>query len=77
MEAYLYCAMAPESRVMHLMGKPTKTRHLIVTNELGAFGPPWSIHAGAGIRGYSFIRAMAGGNINFTDMNIWPAEALL
>ena len=77
MEAYIYCAVAPESRVVHLMGAPTKTRHLIVTNEIDALGPPWSIHAGAGIRSYRFIPVMANGNVDFTDMNIWLAEALL
>jgi 4-deoxy-L-threo-5-hexosulose-uronate ketol-isomerase len=77
MEAYLYCARAPESHVVLLMSAPTETRHLVVTNELGAFEPPWAIHTGAGIGGYRFIRAMAGGNIDFTDMNIWLAEALL
>jgi len=77
MEAYVYCAMAPESRVVVLMGAPIETRHLVVNNELGAFGPPWAIHTGAGIRGYRFIRAMASGNIDHTDMNKWLAEALL
>jgi 4-deoxy-L-threo-5-hexosulose-uronate ketol-isomerase len=77
MEAYVYCARAPESRVVLLMGVPTETRHWVVTHELGAFGPPWAIHTGAGIRGYRFIRAMASGNIDFTNMNIWLAETLL
>ena len=77
MKAYVYCARAPESRVVLLMGALTETRHLVVTNELGAFEPPWAIHTGAGIMGYHFIRAMAGGNIDFTDVNIWLADALL
>ena len=77
MEAYIYCAVAPESRVVHLMGAPTETRHLIVTNEIDALGPPWSIHAGAGIRSYHFIPAMADGNVDFTDIDILYAEALL
>jgi len=77
MEAYISCAMAPESRVVHLMGAPTKTRHLIVTNEIDALGPPWSIHAGVGIRSYRFIPAMANGNVDFTDMDLLYAEALL
>ena len=77
MEAYISCAMAPESRVVHLMGEPTKTRHLIVTNEIDALGPPWSIHAGARIRSYRFIPAMANGNVDFTDMDLLYAEALL
>ena len=77
MEAYISCAMAPESRVVHLMGAPTETRHLIVTNEIDALGPPWSIHAGVGIRSYRFIPAMANGNVDFTDMDLLYAEALL
>ena len=77
MEAHIYCAMAPESRVVHLMGAPTKTRHLIVTNEIDALGPPWSIHAGVGIRSYRFIPTRADGNVDFTDMDLLYAEALL
>jgi 4-deoxy-L-threo-5-hexosulose-uronate ketol-isomerase len=77
MEAYISCAMPPESRVVHLMGAPTETRHLIVTNEINALGPPRSIHAGAGIRNYRFIPAMADGNVDFTDMDILYAKALL
>ena len=77
MEAYLYFAMDPNSRVLHLMGEPTETRHLIIANEQGALSPPWSIHAGAGIGDYTFIWAMAGDNIDFTDMDMLPTEALL
>ncbi|MDB3929252.1 hypothetical protein N9413_08635 [Paracoccaceae bacterium] len=73
----MYCAKAPESRVVLLMSVPTETRHWVVTHELCASGPPWAIQTGAGIRGYRFIRTTASGNINFTDMNIWLAEALL
>ena len=77
MEAYVYCAKAPESRVVLLMGVPTETRHWVVTHELGAFGPPWAIHTGAGIRGYRFIRAMAGDNMDFTNTDILLTEALI
>ena len=73
----MYCARAPESRVVLLMSIPTETRHWVVTHELCASGPLWAIHTDADIRGYRFIRAMASGNIDFTDMNIWLAEALL
>ena len=69
MEAYLYWNMAPEARVLHLMGEPQETRHLIVANEEGALSPPWSVHAGAGIGAYAFIWAMAGDNIDYTDMD--------
>jgi 5-keto 4-deoxyuronate isomerase len=62
MEAYLYFNMAPEARVLHLMGEPQQTRHLFIANEEAAISPPWSIHAGAGIGSYTFIWAMAGDN---------------
>lgn len=75
MEAYLYFNMAPESRVLHLMGEPQETRHLMIANEEGAISPPWSIHAGAGIGGYTFIWAMAGDNVDYTDMDfVQPAD---
>lgn len=69
MEAYLYWGMKPESRVLHLMGEPQQTRHLIVANEEAAISPPWSIHAGAGTGAYTFIWAMAGDNVDYTDMD--------
>lgn len=75
MEAYLYFNMAPEARVLHLMGEPQETRHLFIANEQGAISPPWSIHSGAGIGSYTFIWAMAGDNVDYTDMDfIQPAD---
>ena len=76
MEAYLYFDMTPEARVLHLMGEPQETRHLFIANEEGALSPPWSVHAGAGIGGYTFIWAMAGDNVDYTDMDMLPAAAL-
>lgn len=76
MEAYLYHGMAPESRVLHLMGEPTETRHLFVANEQAVLSPPWSIHSGAGIGGYTFIWAMAGDNVDYTDMDFIQPEDL-
>lgn len=70
MEAYLYHGMAPEARVLHLMGEPQETRHLFVANEQAVISPPWSIHSGAGIGGYTFIWAMAGDNVDYTDMDM-------
>ena len=69
MEAYLYWDMTPEARVLHLMGEPQETRHLFIANEQGALSPPWSIHSGAGIGSYTFIWAMAGDNVDYTDMD--------
>ena len=69
MEAYLYFGMDAESRVLHLMGDPQETRHLFIGNEQGAISPSWSIHSGAGIGAYTFIWAMAGDNVDYTDMD--------
>ncbi len=75
MEAYLYFDMAEDARVVHLMGQPQETRHLLVGNEEGALSPPWSIHAGAGTGSYTFIWAMAGDNVDYTDMDfVQPAD---
>ena len=77
MEAYLYHGMAPEARVLHLMGEPQETRHIMIANEQAVISPPWSIHAGAGIGSYTFIWAMAGDNIDYTDMDFIQPEDLL
>ena len=76
MEAYLYHGMSPQSRVVHLMGEPQETRHIIVANEQAVISPTWSIHAGAGIGGYTFIWAMAGDNVDYTDMDFVQPEDL-
>ena len=76
MEAYLYFGMEPKSRVLHLMGEPQETRHLFIGNEEGAISPPWSVHSGAGIGSYTFIWAMAGDNVDYTDMDFIQPEDL-
>ncbi|TQS73579.1 5-dehydro-4-deoxy-D-glucuronate isomerase [Rhodobacteraceae bacterium] len=69
MEAYLYWGMDEDARVLHLMGEPQETRHLFIANEEAVVSPPWSIHSGAGIGEYTFIWAMAGDNVDYTDMD--------
>lgn len=69
LEVYLYWGMDPDTRVFHLMGEPQETRHLVVANEQATIGPPWSIHSGAGTGAYTFIWAMAGENVDYTDMD--------
>ncbi|RMB59593.1 5-dehydro-4-deoxy-D-glucuronate isomerase [Tessaracoccus antarcticus] len=72
MESYLYFDVEDDARVVHLMGEPSETRHLIVGNEQGVISPSWSIHSGVGTKAYSFIWAMAGENQAFTDMDAAP-----
>lgn len=74
-EMYFYWGMEADTRVVHLMGEPQETRHLIVANEQATIGPPWSIHSGAGTGAYTFIWAMAGENVDYTDMDhLTPGE---
>lgn len=76
MEAYLYFNLDPAHRVFHFMGEPTETRHLLVANEQAVISPNWSIHCGCGTSNYSFVWAMAGDNVEFTDMDAAPVEML-
>ena len=76
MEAYLYFDLKPDAFVVHLMGEPEETRHLIVRNEQAVVSPPWSIHSGTGTGAYTFIWAMAGDNVDYTDVDKVPMEAL-
>ena len=69
MEAYLYFDVADDARVVHLMGDPDETRHLIVANEQAIISPSWSIHSGVGTKAYAFVWAMAGENQDFDDMD--------
>lgn len=77
MEAYLYLDVPQDARVLHLMGEPTQTRHLVVANHEAVISPSWSIHSGVGTQAYSFIWAMAGENQDFDDMDHQPIETLL
>ena len=77
MEAYVYFDYANEDTcVFHMMGKPDETKHLVVDNEQAIISPSWSIHSGVGTSNYSFIWAMCGENITYTDMDMVQMDQL-
>ena len=69
MEVYFYFNLPENAMVVHLMGEPTETRHLMLHNEEAVISPSWSIHSGVGIKNYTFIWGMAGENQTFSDMD--------
>lgn len=75
-EAYCYFGLPKDNFIVHLMGEPQETRHLIVHSEQAVVSPPWSIHCGSGTSAYGFIWAMAGDNVDFTDMDVVEMEDL-
>lgn len=69
MEVYLYFEMPEDAIVMHYMGEPDETRHIVTRNEEAVISPSWSIHAGCGTCAYTFIWGMVGENQVFGDMD--------
>ncbi|HEX2209747.1 MAG TPA: 5-dehydro-4-deoxy-D-glucuronate isomerase [Longimicrobium sp.] len=75
-EVYLYFGVPRDAVVVHLMGEPGQTRHLVVRNEEVALSPGWSIHSGCGTAAYTFCWAMGGENQVFADMQGVAMDAL-
>jgi 4-deoxy-L-threo-5-hexosulose-uronate ketol-isomerase len=76
MEAYLYFDLDAEDRVIHLMGRPQNTRHLIVADGDCVISPAWSIHMGSGTGPYAFVWGMTGENQAYNDVSPVPVGTL-
>jgi len=75
-EVYMYFNISPESFVVHLIGEPDNTRHIIIRDKQAVLSPSWSLHSGVGTKNYSFIWAMGGENQVFDDMDWIPMDKM-
>ncbi len=75
-EIYLYFNLGPNRRVMHFMGRPQETRHLVMSDRQAVISPSWSIHCACGTGAYAFCWGMGGENQTFEDMDAVALEQL-
>jgi 4-deoxy-L-threo-5-hexosulose-uronate ketol-isomerase len=75
-EVYMYFNVAEDARIVHLMGPPDETRHIVMADRQIVVSPGWSIHAGVGTRAYSFCWGMGGENQDYADMDPVPVQSL-
>jgi 4-deoxy-L-threo-5-hexosulose-uronate ketol-isomerase len=75
-EVYCYFDLLPQGCVVHILGKPDETRHLVVREKQVVLAPPWSIHSGVGTGRYRFVWAMGGENQVFEDMDLVDRDRL-
>jgi 4-deoxy-L-threo-5-hexosulose-uronate ketol-isomerase len=76
MEVYFYFDVPQLQSVIHIMGEPQQTRHVILANNQAVISAPWSVHFGSGTSNYGFIWGMAGENQAFPDMDPTPVYTL-
>ena len=76
-EVYMYFDFPKEAVVVHFMGLPDETRHIILRDRQVVLSPSWSIHSGAGTRNYKFVWGMGGENQEFGDMDHVSMDTLL
>ena len=74
-EIYVYFDLG-KARVMHFMGTPEETRHIVISDRQVVISPSWSIHSGCGTGAYAFCWGMGGENQEFADMDAIPVERL-
>ena len=75
-EIYMYFNVAEDARIVHLMGPPHETRHIVMQDKEIVVSPGWSIHAGVGTRAYSFCWGMGGENQDYADMDSATVQSL-
>jgi 4-deoxy-L-threo-5-hexosulose-uronate ketol-isomerase len=75
-EVYLYFDLPENSVVLHLVGEPNETRHVVVRDGEVALSPGWSVHSGCGTSNYSFCWAMGGENQDYADMQAVDMKTL-
>ncbi len=75
-EVYMYFDLKPDAFVVHLLGEPAETRHILIRDRQAVLSTSWSMHSGCGTQNYSFIWAMGGENQEFDDMDWIPMKEL-
>jgi len=74
-EIYIYFDLG-KARVMHFMGTPEETRHIVMSDHQVVISPSWSIHCACGTGAYAFCWGMGGENQEFADMDSFPVDRL-